>query len=483
MGRSVASFSQYSYQRADERQYCAVHANYNDLLNADTLIWQNADFSDFWFIANITGFEWKNPNTVWIWFKLDAFMTFCGDINWSTSYCYVEREHVENDWNGNIPNFQNIGVPEGIGIDPSRTLTTTNRFLTPDRIVITSPYDQSGGKTSAGTMQNGVYTGLNSYSFTSAAAANAYLQAIQDSDDANIENVVSIQTVPSAFLDGTNQNVNAPTAPWNSFSDINNAKTFSGEFCLLRISSLCGSDKYYRPEYFSNPNNIQFIEYDTFAGGTGGIVLRPVGYMSSSQYEDSFVINDYPSGVAIGDTYAQWCNTNGAFTVLNGILGAVSAVAGGISGQGSTSSTAGMVASSVTAISSGIQSGLGIVQEFANQKKYGTVMQGTANANANFAAGLGAYGYSISWCIPWVPDLYALDDYFTRFGYLVNRVKVPNRNNRAHWNYVKCAESHVQGNMPYSYRRQIEGMLNSGVTFWNEGTTIGDYSNKIGNRG
>ena len=490
MSRAKLSFSDYSYQRADERQYCAVYANFNELEECDTLIWQNADFSSFWFIANITNLEWKNPNCVWIWFKLDAFMTFCGNIDWSSSYCLVEREHVTADWSGGAPNFSNIGLPEGIGVGPVRRSTSNQFYKTPNVIAITSPYDQSGNKTAEGTMQNGVFTGLNTYTFQTAARANNYLQNILDSDEGDIQNVVSAITIPQDYIDGVNEQVNAPTPPWTTWSGVvYNAKTFSGEFCVLQIDSVVATSKQYRPEDFLQPSSITFTEKDSFAAGVGGVIVRPNSYMTGNPIEDAFIINTFPEGSMVGDTYAQWKSTSGATTIANtalSVLGnTLSGIGGGIS-QASSGNPAGIASGVLSAAGTGL-SGMAqvasTIQTFREQKKYGTAVIGSMNGSANLAVGLDAYGYAISWIVPEETQMYAVDDYFSRFGYLVNRLKVPNRNTRAHWNYVKCIESHVHGDMPYAYRLQIEAMLNSGVTFWNSGTTIGDFSDKAGNMG
>lgn len=491
MARAKLSFSDYSYQRADERQYCAVYANFNELEECDTLIWQNADFSSFWFIANITNLEWKNPNCVWIWFKVDAYMTFCGNIDWSSSYCLVEREHVTNDWSGGVPNFSNIGLPEGIGVGPVRRSSSNQFYKTPNVIAITSPYDQSGQKTAEGAMQNGVFTGLNTYMFQNAARANNYLQNILDSDEADIQNVVSAITIPQDYIDGRSETVDAPTPPWTTWAGtIYNAKTFSGEFCVLQIDSLVGTAKHYRPEDFLVPSNITFTEKDSFSAGVGGVIVRPNSYMTANPTEDAFIINEFPEGSMVGDTYAQWKSSLGGYAIANTFLSCIT-TAGTTVTQAVSASQQKNPVSSVAGIGGAVISGVGsigqdvmsTIAQFAEQKKYGTAIIGSMKATANLAVGLDAYGYAISWLVPQETQMYAVDDFFSRFGYLVNRLKVPNRNTRAHWNYVKCSESHVQGDMPYSYRVQIEAMLNSGVTFWSEGTTIGDYSDKAGNMG
>lgn len=490
LGRSVQSWSSYSYQRVDERQYCAVHANYNDLLGADTLVWQNADFGSFYYIANITGLEWKNPNTVWIWFKLDAFMTFCGDIDWNSSYCLVEREHVEGDWNGSIPQFFSSGAPEGFALEPTAKVSQVDRYRTPNRIVITSPYDSNGDENIEGTIQNNVYTGLNSYTFSTASAANNYLQAIADNDDADIGNVVSAITIPQTYLDGATEIFSGPTTPWDIYSGaIANAKCFCSEFCMLQITSLVGQTKTYSPELFLYPNNIQFQEEDTFAAGIGGVHVTPLNYGGNyavDSYDNAFVISEFPSGVMTGDAYAQWLALNGYNTISGTIFNTLSSLFTGnavATNQLNNNNMAGATATGINTITN-IASNLNSTrQQFASAKMYGTATMGSANANPNVAAGLGRFGYSVSWLMLDSRILFALDDYFSRYGYRVNRLKIPNRNTRPHWNYVKCGEAHVHGSMPYSYRVEIETMLNNGVTFWNSGTTIGDFSDKMGNRG
>lgn len=487
MGKQVASWNQYSYQRADERQYCAVDANIDDLKGADTLIWQNADFGSFWWIANITQLEWKNPNTVWIWFKIDPFMTYCGNINWGNSYCYVEREHVQNDWNGSVPNFDNIGVIESIPIEPEKTRVSANYTMGGiDIIVIVSPYGADGSPDFGGEKIGGVFTGMRVYSTYIEAEANAYLQAIAESDEADINNVVAVLTIPSSVYNHNETSIDAPPAPWTLYGDIYNAKCFSGQFCQIKLTSLLAADKYYNPEYFTDPGNIHFQQLGLFAGGVGGVMIMPMAYTTDLSYNEAMVISEYPSGACAGNAYAQWTSLNGSYTIANAVFGSIGQL-GNSAGQAAGNLLGGNIIGAGGSIVSGamdiVNNARDAAHQFAQAKMYGVTMIGSTNTNANLAKNAGKYGYSINWITPRDTQLYALDDYFTRFGYQVNRVKVPNRNTRPHWNYVKTGEAHISGDMPFSYRLAIEEMLNNGVTFWNQGTEIGDYSDKAGNRG
>ena len=485
--RQVAAWSNYSYQRADERQYCAVEATMSELAGVDTLVWYNSGNDNRWIIANVVNLEFKNPNVVWIWFKVDAFMTYCGNIQWANSYCFVEREHVNADWSGSTPQFSTCGVDEPVSITPTRILYAATEYQASGGLIfIVSPYDTSGSPTIGGRLVGRTYTGLNLYMFTSSENANTYLTNIAESDEADIANVVSAFTLPSSF-NGDPDSTTADNQPWNVYTTIYNAKCFTSQYCVLRANSMIGGTKDYAPELFNDPNNITFWNYRYILPSGGGWIAYPANYAGGGYYTDYFSITEFPSGVVCGDAYAQWVALNGFHTVASAVNRSIGSVGQGLVGGAMSAlspdpiSKIGMVGNILNAGTDVVQNALDAAQSFKDAKAHGVELLGAANTNANLAAACGAYGYSLDWIIPQARELYALDDYFSRFGYQVNRLKIPNRNNRSHWNYIKCGEAHVAGNMPYSYRTEINNMLLHGVTFWHNDTTIGDFSDKSGN--
>ena len=70
----------------------------------------------------------------------------------------------------------------------------------------------------------------------------------------------------------------------------------------------------------------------------------------------------------------------------------------------------------------------------------------------------------------------SIDDFFTRFGYAMNRLTTPNRSARPHWNYVKTAGCTVTGSVPADDMRKICGIYDVGVTWWKNPAEIGNYS-------
>lgn len=85
-----------------------------------------------------------------------------------------------------------------------------------------------------------------------------------------------------------------------------------------------------------------------------------------------------------------------------------------------------------------------------------------------------------------------IDDFFTMFGYAVKEVKQPGMYNRHYWQYIKTCgcvlhnsdgySDYVNVNVNYSTGMNaadmdtLEKIFNRGITFWNQGVQIGDYT-------
>ena len=77
-----------------------------------------------------------------------------------------------------------------------------------------------------------------------------------------------------------------------------------------------------------------------------------------------------------------------------------------------------------------------------------------------------------------------IDDYFTRQGYKINQIKVPNMSHRQNYNYVQIADD---DNVAYPNNHNnicpppkdidtINKLFRRGVTMWNNHSNLGDYS-------
>lgn len=90
-----------------------------------------------------------------------------------------------------------------------------------------------------------------------------------------------------------------------------------------------------------------------------------------------------------------------------------------------------------------------------------------------------AYGYTLT-----ADVAKRIDHYFSVYGYAVNDIKTPNIQDsqgnwqmvRDNWYYVKTVKSYVEGDIPNDVHDEIENIFNTGITFWNDPSHLGDYS-------
>ena len=69
-----------------------------------------------------------------------------------------------------------------------------------------------------------------------------------------------------------------------------------------------------------------------------------------------------------------------------------------------------------------------------------------------------------------------IDNFFTMYGYKVNRLAFPNINKRSNWDYMKCIDVNLEGDIPESDLDKIRNLFNNGCTFWHTTTYYLDYS-------
>jgi hypothetical protein len=79
-----------------------------------------------------------------------------------------------------------------------------------------------------------------------------------------------------------------------------------------------------------------------------------------------------------------------------------------------------------------------------------------------------------------IKDEYAriIDDYFSRFGYKVNSLKVPNITGRTYFNYVEigAGEDIAFGTLPIDAMEDINNIFRRGTTIWHNHDNIGNFS-------
>lgn len=68
-----------------------------------------------------------------------------------------------------------------------------------------------------------------------------------------------------------------------------------------------------------------------------------------------------------------------------------------------------------------------------------------------------------------------LQDYWKRYGYKENAFRLPWRRKRKYWNYIKCIQANIFGNIPQSDLLKIRDIYMGGITIWHD-DDVGNYN-------
>ncbi len=477
-GKVKYMFDSHSYQRVGTGKIRVAELADN-LYDCNYLYFQNTNFGDKWFFAFVTGVEYVNNGTSEVSYEIDVLQTW--HFDYKLGYCFVEREHVTDDTIGaNV-----IAEPINFGDMKCVELEQTNSLANYSAIIATG-YDADDS--TPGAVYSNIPSGLNYLKFnaeygTSWARALDYLQAAVDDekDDAIVAiwmQPTEFSTLEEAITDNCQTiTIDCPTTI-DGYSPKNN-KLFTYPYSYLGVDS--GNETaIYRYEWFAPECVDAYGGYPFYLVGVTcpnpEIQMAPMGYCvqnsqvhHSGSYNDTInfseglTMRDFPQIAWASDAYRAWVANGGYYSAALNIAG--SAAGAGISAlQGNT---AGVISGMI-----GVAQTINTAAHEANHGATGHGIQGGTAAVAGrtkdfyFKKMQIQYDYAMM-----------IDDYFTRYGYQVNKVKVPSRNGRTRWNYVKTSGCIVLADaVPGDDISKIESIYDNGVTFWMSGSYVGHYS-------
>ena len=68
-----------------------------------------------------------------------------------------------------------------------------------------------------------------------------------------------------------------------------------------------------------------------------------------------------------------------------------------------------------------------------------------------------------------------LENYFKKYGYKYNKIEVPVIRTRKSWDYIRCIDVNIVGNINEDSLLKIKTIFDNGVTVWHT-TDVGNYS-------
>lgn len=501
------------YQRADDSIY--YPDIYDNLLEYNYVMYQNANYSNKWFYAFITDIQYENDNCTTLTIATDVFQTWQFDLEYKQSF--VVREHTNDDTIGANLVEENLDTGELISGEEIEDYTGYN--ISSAWVAVLCDYDPKQNIQYAGVLPiSGSTFGSKFYLFTYDNGDSQGHGGIQDlnkfiryvNQQRGADNIRNVFMLPNAAIDITkystvdmgitpdsdnfkymvpstgsisaflygSRSVPKPYGTYTDYSPKNN-KCYIYPYCFLRVSNNIGNVIDYRWEDFSNQIPY-FNAYVTPSVGCSGILV-PQNYKGiTDNVDEALPLAKYPVCAWSADSYTNWLTQNAVnrpLNFINALMGSVTGAGSTAMSQSSGQAPQGAINNKQLAIQ-GMQSMAGTIsQDIGNMHEASrapNISQITNSGDVLFAAG--GNGFLYQYMRVKTEYLKIIDEYFTMFGYKTNRLKVPNITGRSNWNYVETRNCNILGNIPSMDLETIKQMFNSGITLWHTTEYFLDYS-------
>lgn len=483
------TYSNYSYIRQLRTIKVQADAGAN-LYDCNYLMFKNTSFENKWFYAFVTSIEYVNNETWELAFELDVMQSWMFD--YELERCFVEREHSVTD---NL--FENL-VPENLetgeyisdGITRCADSDSSTESLLQDlSLVFACTFDRNYNDFRSGYYA-GLYSGLCFVDFpfpkpatsTNIATFNTNVTSWIDGavQIGKVSGILSAFVIPTAFVrSATSSSTSIGFTKSVSFTDIDgyvpkNKKLFTYPYNFMYVTNFQGSSVPFMYEYFSNPTTLGLgFRLEANYSPDLDIVLTPLNYkgVGLSNYDEKLTLSKFPQLPFSTDVWQAWT----AMDMSGQLIGLGTGIAGG--------AIAGSVVPGIgTATGALVGAGVGIISTVSNLVKTGFQKAITPPQNQGSSAGSQALAsihlLDFGFMKKHIRSEFAriIDDYFNMFGYATHRCKVPNTHARPHWTYTKTVGCCIVGSVPAEDMRKICDIYNTGITFWMNGSEVGNYS-------
>lgn len=489
-----------SYQRV-KRGYMRVNVNAENLYDCNYLMFQNTAFGNKWFYAFITSAEYVNNNVAEISFEIDDMQTW--HFDYAMQLSFVEREHSLTD---------NIGdnlIPENLELGDYVSSGMSDTGVFTDWVIVLATTAEGTGMPVSGAFYGKAYQQVEFKVYeanaTGVAQLREFIATLTINPLTNTNVILGVYMMPRAMISQPHSTISTASFPDFHFykpkhyTSIDgyvpkNKKLFTHPYNFLKAYNCNGQTSEYHYELFEDVSGGEsgacnfYMTADTSLNPTA--ILIPQGYKGlQSNISERMTWTGFPKcGFATNDFAAK--------LVQAGIWAALTAMTGGIGGAVTPAITHSVVNEVKTEkIGRGPQykttTQTEKTSEYTPPKKEGANTSAIVSAigmkmlhpHVSNATGDNIPLVNIGYCGFLFEAMHiraefarCIDDYFTVFGYQTNRVKVPNRNSRPHFNYVKTINCVITGSMPADAERHICQIYDNGITFWKNPAEVGNYN-------
>ena len=484
------TFDNYTYIKKDN--VVQVGKNIDEIIDCNYLFYRNTGFTNKWYFCFITNMEYVNENCTRITFETDCYQTWLFQIEYKQSF--VEREHVNDDTVGLHTVPENLETGEYICNSHYKDATMDNYASDLCFVMASTSQPITGdAKDTVASSQiyNGIYTGLTYYQYEATSSIDIILEVFAKAGKTDAINGIFMAPKWLAPLrNGTlYREVNPSNAPLSFNINVSKQQTLNGytpinnklkcfPYNYLLVSNNVGQNGILHYEKFSN-NDATFTVKGVINPGCS-INITPTNYNGNASSDiDAIQLGKFPICNFQNDMYTNWLTQNSINVVGQTITSddmnigstGLGALAGTITNVG-----VGNYAGAGMSLASGFTGIAGAVMQQKQHNMISPTVNGQLNsADVNVASGNNTFHfYKMS-----IKEEYAriIDNYFTMFGYKINRVKVPNITGRSSWNYVKTINCNFDGDIPQTDLNIIRTMFNNGTTLWHNPASMYNYSN------
>lgn len=493
---SVYEADNYSFLRPT-RNSIKVSCDYATCLSANYIAFQNPDYSNKWFFGWIDDINFLANNQSEVVFSIDAWSTWYS--KWTPSKCFINRQHVVDDTFGKNTINENLDVGEVIQenlIEPAEYNNDTYYIAMMTNWKINDNTTGAEIVGEKGTQFDGITTYNNTLfgdqvilfkinSLSDIANVSKYI--MRTNKDGHIDDIKNLFIVPNALIDQSKitehsayvieQTEDAkfyfytilytslPKKFTTSFTKMEgfgdytpkNNKCYCYPYNYILISNNQGSHNIYKYENFTADNLCEFENQLSLQIGVSGRIV-PLNYKGMATADDEALpLGKYPTCGWSADAYTNWLTKNSVNMVTSMI---------GLTNVGDTKQKLSNVSDLKPAVLGGLglNAGLTVAQGVASTigEFYSASLE--PNIEGNQPTGDVMWSakrntFSIRQMRAKTEYLKIIDDFFTRFGYLVKRFEMPNLTHRQNWNYIEIGQNEEigYGDVPQKYMDIING--------------------------
>lgn len=266
----------------------------------------------------------------------------------------------------------------------------------------------------------------------------------------------------------------------NGYTPKNN-KMFCYPFNYLMVTNNNGTNSIYHYEDFTNPSSVQF-KYNGVLTEGSDIKAYPVNYKKNTTnyagYAYGVDMGKTPTFSWTNDMYLNWKaqnSFNGMYNQAGNVVNTYEKVNSNPRGDDALAWMGQMAEAGMNYVGSAINAVTNAVTGSAHKASITPDQaNGTTTADLNFSIGRCGFTYYQMSVRAEVAAM--IDNYLSMFGYKVNTMKAINITSRRYWNYIKCIQANITGDIPQDDMKELKGYFNSGITFWHDPTKYLDYS-------